>query len=224
MTADATVDTRTTTRALAPGKPLLRGWLHLVCFEAALVLGTLLIVTVPAGHRLAASIYAASVAALFGASALYHRGHWSPAKVHIFARLDHAMIFVLIGGSATPLLLIDLPRSVGLPMLLVFGTIIVAALVVHVIWIDAPERLVTATYITLGLMTGSALPGVLIHSGVVAFVLLLVGGVVYIVGAILFEGYRPDPRPDVFGYHEVWHCFVCVAAALHYIAIGALIL
>ena len=106
---------------------------------------------------------------MFGMSALYHRGQW---QSRIFERLDHAMIFVLIGGTATPLFLTCIPSRLG----------------------------------------------------VAAFALMLAGGVVYIVGAILFQGYRPDPRPEVFGYHEVWHCNVCVAAALHYIAIGTLIL
>lgn len=87
----------------------------------------------------------------------------------------------------------------------------VAALIVHVIWIDAPEALVTGTY-SLGCLGGGVFPSVRVHAGIAAFALLLAGGVVYIVGAI------------VFGYHEVWHCNVCVAAALHYVAIGTLIL
>lgn len=204
-------------------KPRLRGWLHLACFEVSLCVGTLLIATAPAGHRLAASIYASSVAALFGTSALYHRGHWGPS-VRLFERIDHAMIFVLIGGTAAPLFLTCLPAGLGIPLLIVFGLINLAALIVHVVWIDAPERLVTGTYIVLGCLGGAVLPAVWIHAGVAAFSLLFAGGVVYIVGAVLFQGYRPDPRPDVFGYHEVWHCFVCAAAAMHYVAIATLIL
>jgi hemolysin III len=205
-------------------KPLLRGWLHLVSFEVSLCLGTLLIVSVPADHRLAAGIYAGSVAALFGSSALYHRGNWGPSWSRVFERIDHAMIFVLIGGTAAPLFLTCLPTKVGVPLLIAFATVIAVALVAHVIWIDAPEKLVTATYIVLGCLAGVALPGVWTHDGVAAFTLILVGGVLYIVGAILFAGYRPDPRPEIFGYHEVWHCFVLAAGAAHYVAIGALIL
>lgn len=204
-------------------KPRLRGWLHLVCFEVALCVGTLLIATVRADHRVAASIYAGSVVALFGTSALYHRGQWGP-DARLLERLDHAMIFVLIGGTASPLFLTCLPRRIGIPLIIVFGIINLTGLIVHVIWIDAPEALVTWTYIVLGCLGGAAFPWVWVHSGVAAFVLLVAGGVVYIVGAILFQGYRPDPRPEVFGYHEVWHCFVCAAAALHYVAIATLVL
>lgn len=209
--------------AIALVKPRLRGWLHLACFEVALCVGTLLIATVRADHRPAAAIYAGSVVALFGTSALYHRGRWGP-DARLLERLDHAMIFVLIGGTATPLFLTCLPSRVGVPLIIVFGVINLAGLVVHVIWIDAPEILVTWTYIVLGCMGGSVFPWVWVHAGVAACVLLVTGGVVYIVGAILFQGYRPDPRPEVFGYHEVWHSFVCVAAALHYVAIATLVL
>jgi hemolysin III len=198
--------------------------MHLVWFEASLCLGTLLIVTVSADHRVAASIYAVSVSALFGSSALYHRGHWRPTVSRVLERLDHAMIFVLIGGSATPLLLTCLSPEVGTPLVLVFAVVNVAALTVHVVWIDAPDSLVTAAYIVLGCLGGVALPGVWMHAGVAAFVLILGGGVIYIVGAVLFQRSRPDPRPDVFGYHEVWHTFVCAAAAMHYVAIAVLVL
>jgi len=209
--------------ALAVVKPRLRGWLHFVCFEVALCIGTLLIATVRADHRLAASIYAGSVVALFGTSALYHRGRWGPDG-RLLERLDHAMIFVLIGGTATPLFLTCMPPRIGIPLALVFGAINLVGLIGHVIWIDAPEVLVTWTYIVLGCLGGVAFPWVWLHAGVAAFVLLVAGGVVYIVGAILFQGYRPDPRPEVFGYHEVWHCFTCAAAAMHYVAIATLVL
>lgn len=205
-------------------RPRWRGWMHLVAFEASLCLGTLLIVTVSADHRLAACIYAGAVSALFGSSALYHRGHWNPAASRVLERIDHAMIFVLIGGSAVPLFLTCMPRRVGIPLALVFSVVTVVGLLVHVIWIDAPERVVTVTFIVLGSLGGVALPAVWVHSGIAAFVLILAGGVAYIVGAILFERYLPDPRPEVFGYHEVWHTFVCLAAAMHYVAIAVLIL
>jgi hemolysin III len=205
-------------------KPVLRGWLHLLWFEASLVLGTLLLARAHGPTRIVAiAIYAASVSALFGVSALYHRGNWSAAWSRRLQRADHAMIFFLIAGTATPAFLLATPGWPGVAGLIALWTLTLAAAGLHLAWMHAPERLVGATFLGLGWVAGLALPGVWIHAGVAPAALMIAGGLLYTAGAISYHHRRPDPRPAVFGYHEVFHAFVCAAAACQYVAIALFI-
>jgi hemolysin III len=207
-------------RGLYYRKPVLRGWLHLLWFEASLVLGTLLLARAHGATRIVAiAVYAASVTSLFGISALYHRGNWSAVWSRRLQRMDHAMIFFLIAGTATPAFLLAMPGSLGLVCLAVLWILTIAAATIHLTWMSAPERLVGATFLALGWVAGLALPGVWMHAGVVAGVLMLAGGLLYTAGAIFYHR-RLDPYPAVFGYHEVFHAFVCAAAACQYVAIA----
>jgi len=205
-------------------KPLLRGWLHLIWSEASLVLGTVLIMRVDPDRRTVAVVCAASFAGLFGTSALYHRGTWRPRVHSVLQRADHAMIFVLIAGTATPVFWLAVPRPLGPVLLAVLWTLTSAALITHMVWMTAPEWLVGSTYIGLGCVVVAALPTVWIHVGIAPFILFLVGGVLYILGAVLYHLRQPDPWPSVFGFHEVFHAFVCSAATLQYLAIAGFIL
>jgi len=204
-------------------KPLLRGWMHLLWFELSLVAGTALLLQVGAGDRAVASVYVVAVCALFGTSALYHRGDWSPRAMTWFARTDHVMIFVLIAGSATPLFLAATPGWAGRAMLGSLVGLTITLVVARLVWTTAPESVVGATYVGLGCLGGAALPGVLIRAGVWPFVLILLGGILYIAGAITFHQRRPDPIPAVFGFHEVFHVYVCAGATLQFIAIAVFI-
>jgi hemolysin III len=205
-------------------KPLLRGWMHLAWCELSLVVGTLLVVNVAARDRVGAAIYAVAVSGLFGASALYHRGRWRPVIRRLLQRCDHAMIFVLIAGTATPIFLVTLPRPLSVIFLAVMWSLTGLMLITHLIWMNAPEWLVGGTYIGLGCLAGVALPAVWIHSGVAPFVLLASGGVLYIAGALMYHTRRPDPWPSVFGFHETFHTFVCAAATAQFVAIACFIL
>ena len=208
-------------RDLTYVKPLLRGWLHLVAFEAALVLGTLLVLdSHGARARTATVIYAASVAGLFGASALYHRGNWTPLWSSRLQRLDHAMIFVLIAGTATPVFLLASHGSFGIAGMSVMWAATGVALLLHLVWMDVPEWLVGGTFIALGAAGMVAIPAVWVHDGISPAVLLVAAAVVYAGAAIAYHHRFPDPRPAVFGYHEVFHAWVCLAAACQYVAIG----
>jgi hemolysin III len=208
-------------RAIFYAKPVLRGWQHLTWFAASLVCGTLLIAAAHgAVHRIADGIYAASVTALFGTSALYHRGNWSYAWNRRLQRLDHVMIFFLIAGTATPAFLLAAHGTVGLVCLGVMWAITVAAAVIHLAWMSAPEKLVGAVFVGLGWSAGLSLPAVWIHEGVGPGALMIAGGLLYTVGAIAYHWRRPDPVPAVFGYHEVFHACVCAAAACQFIAIA----
>lgn len=205
-------------------KPVLRGWLHLLWFEASLVFGTLLLTRVHGASRIIASaIYVASVSGLFGISALYHRGNWSAAWRRRLQRLDHAMIFFLIAGTATPAFLLAAPGTFGLVCLIVMWTLTLTAATLRMVWMSLPERLAGAVFLGLGWVAGLALPEVWAHTGVAAAMLMIAGGVLYTAGALSYHRRSPDPSPSVFGYHEVFHAFVCAAATCQYVAIAMFI-
>jgi hemolysin III len=134
------------------------------------------------------------------------------------------MIFFLIAGTATPVFWNALSGGAAVAMLVVLWTLTGAASVIHMLWMQAPEWLVGSTFIALGCSGVAALPEVWVHAGIAPFTLFLAGGVLYIVGAVLYHLRCPDPWPSVFGFHEVFHLFVCLAATLHYVAIAAFIL
>ncbi|MDQ2751227.1 MAG: hemolysin III family protein [Pseudonocardiales bacterium] len=212
-------------RELHYPKPAWRGWMHLVAFEISLIVGTLLVAQAHGLTRaVAAGIYAGTLSGLLGTSALYHRGNWGPVAHRLLQRLDHVMIFLLIAGTATPVFLLVVPGSIGVVLLSVMWTLTAIALFTHLVWMDAPEVLVGATFIGLGCVGGAALPFVWMHVGVAAFALMLAGGLLYIVGALLYHRRRPDPLPAVFGFHEVFHAFVSAGAGAHFVAIAILIM
>jgi hemolysin III len=211
-------------RAIYYAKPLLRGWMHLVWFEVSLVLGTVLLATTHGTMRLTAvAIYSASVSGLFGVSALYHRGNWGATWSRRLQRLDHTMIFVMIAGSATPAFLISVHGTYSLVCVTVLWALTLGAVAIHWAWMSAPEVLVGATFIGLGWAAGLSVPSVWMHNGVVPAVLMIVGGLLYTAGAISYHRRRPDPSPSVFGYHEVFHAYVCCAAACQYAAVALFI-
>lgn len=209
-----------TAGALAPAKPLLRGWLHLISFEASLVLGTLALARAHGGLRIVAlAVFTASVTAMFGASALYHRGNWGRTWHRRMQRLDHAMIFVLIAGTATPAFLIAAHGTARIAGLAAVWTLTLIAGAIHMAWMNAPERLVGGTFVALGCLAGLAIPAVWQHSGAAAGALMAVGGLLYVVGAVSYHLRWPNPFPTVFGFHEVFHVYVSAAAACQYAAI-----
>ncbi len=206
-------------------KPRLRGWLHLGLFEVSLVAGTLLIVAARGPRAATATaIYAVSVSAMFGASSLYHRGNWTTTVKLRLQRLDHAMIFVLFAGSATPFFLLAVPGSYGLICLIVLWSLAAVAACVHLLRMHAPDWVLAIALTTLSVGCAFALPGVWQHVGVAASVLVVAGGLLYAVGALSFQRHFPNPWPGVFGYHEVFHTYVGAAAACHYVAVALLVL
>jgi hemolysin III len=203
--------------AAAPAKPLLRGWFHAVAFFVSVPAGVALVLLAgDASARATAIIYTASLSAVFGASAAYHRGAWSAVGRRRMKRLDHAMIFVLIAGTYTPVcaLVLHAPWSVVL-LAVVWGGA-AAGVVMKVARIDALDVLSGALYIVLGWLAVLALPQLIRELPAPALALMIGGGVLYTGGAVVLARKRPDPAPAVFGYHEVWHAFMVVAAACHY--------
>ncbi len=203
--------------SVAPVKPLLRGWMHLIWFEACLVLGTLALVHTHGALRVTGlAIFVASVTAMFGVSAFYHRGNWSEAWRVRLQRVDHAMIFLLIAGTATPAFLLASHGVFRIACLAALWTLTLAAGAIHMVWMNAPELLVGSTFVALGWAGGLALPAVWLNSGAAAGTLLLVGGLLYTAGALSYRFRWPNPNPAVFGYHEVFHLLVVLAAACQY--------
>ena len=216
--AGAPYDTR---RGIYYIKPVLRGWLHLLWFAASLVAGTLLLARAHGAVRITAlAIYAASVSAMFGISALYHRGTWTAAWNRRLQRLDHAMIFLLIAGTATPAFLLATSGTFRLACLIIMWALTAAAAALRLARMSAPELVAGSTFVGLGWVAVLALPGVWTHAGAAAGALMLSGGLLYTAGALAYHRRRPDPYPAVFGYHEVFHACVCAAAACQYVAIA----
>jgi hemolysin III len=199
---------------------------HQWAFVASILIGIALVLSAPSARaRLAAAIYAVSVAALFGSSALYHRVAWrSPGARRWMRRLDHSMIFVLIAGTYTPFALLALRGALADAFLIAVWAGATAGIVLKLVWIDAPDSLVALVYVLLGWLGAAAVPTLIATLGTGPVALVAGGGVLYTVGAVVYVRKRPDPVPAVFGYHEVFHVLVITAAALQYAAIAFFVL
>jgi hemolysin III len=206
-------------------KPRLRGVSHSYAFFVSLGCGVALILAASDGRaRVAASIYAVAVSALFGTSALYHRLTWRPKARRWMRRLDHSMIFVLIAGTYTPVALLALKGSLASTLLIVLWAGALGGVIFKLAWIDAPKWLFAAVYVALGLVTAAIFGELPAAIGWLGAAGLATGGVLYVAGAVIYASGRPNPSPKVFGYHEVFHVLVIAAAALHYAVIAFAVL
>jgi hemolysin III len=211
--------------AETPVKPRLRGVSHQYAFFVSVGCGAGLILAASGGRaRIAASIYAVAVSALLGTSALYHRVTWRPSARRWMKRLDHSMIFVLIAGTYTPVALLALKGSLASTILIVLWAGALGGVIFKLAWIDAPKWLFASVYVALGLVTFAVfgeLPAAIGWLGVAG---LAGGGLLYVLGAVIYTSGRPNPWPKVFGYHEVFHALVLAAAGLHYAVIAFAVL
>jgi len=197
-------------------KPLLRGVSHEIAAAVALVAWiTLAVAAAPGRARLAANVYGASLLTLFLVSALYHRPTWAPRARLFMRRLDHSAIFFLIAGTYTPVCLL-LPDRTGTTLLAVVWAGAAAGVLQSILWVRAPKPLVAAVYVLLGWVIVPVVPALGAALGAGSIVLLGAGGAAYTLGAVVYAVRRPDPFPRVFGYHEVFHALVVVAAACHF--------
>jgi hemolysin III len=205
-----------------PAKPRLRGVIHQYAFFVAVVLGAAMVALAPAGKpRLAALVYALSVAGLLGTSALYHRRDW-PLRARMWMRrLDHSMIFVLIAGTYTPFALLVLHGALARTLLIVVWAGALGGTVLNLFWVRAPKPVTASVYVALGWVAVAAMPQMAREMGAVGVGLIALGGVLYTAGAVIYALRRPNPVPGVFGYHEVFHALVVVAAAAHFAAVAA---
>jgi hemolysin III len=188
----------------------------------AVVAGVLLVALAPPDARLACTIYAFGLAGLLGTSALYHRVTWRRPRARAWMRrLDHAMIFILIAGTYTPFAALVLSDRLGEVVLAGVWVGAAAGIVFALVWVDAPKWLAAAAYVALGWFAIIAVPQIVDRAGLAAMGLLLGGGLAYTAGAVVYARRRPDPRPSTFGYHELFHVLVVVAALVHFVAVAA---
>lgn len=198
--------------------------MHVVAFLLALPGGVLLILQAngPAA-TVAACIYSVSLVLGFGTSAGYHRLARNERSQKIMQRLDHSMIFVLIAGSYTPVCLLGLPASWGIPLLCVVWVGAIGGIVLKQLAFERLRILEYALYPILGWLLVIAAPQLIANMSPTALALLLAGGVLYTVGIPVLARERPNPWPRTFGYHEIWHTFTVAAGACHFVTIGLLV-
>jgi hemolysin III len=204
-------------------KPRLRGVSHQWAFFVAVVAGVVLVIAAPSGRAtFAAVVYALSMSAMFGASALYHRVDWhSLAARRWMRRLDHSMIYLLIAGTYTPFALLVLDGGLSRAVLIAVWGGALLGIALKMLWPDTPKWLTAAVYVTLGWVAVIAFPQLAGELGVTGMALVAGGGILYTAGAVVYALRRPDPVPAVFGYHEIFHVLVIAAAALQFVAVAA---
>jgi hemolysin III len=202
-------------------KPRLRGVSHRYAFMASLLPCFLLIWEAPSGPAtLASAVYAGSLVGLLGTSALYHGINWSPATRFWVARVDLVMIFVLIAGTYTPIAMLRLEPELATVVLTgVWGSVILGGLL-KTFWRTPPKWASAGIYVGVGSVAVLFAPQVVAAIGAPAAALMTLGGVLYILGAIVYGLQRPDPIPAVFGYHEIFHAFVIAGAGVHFLTIA----
>ncbi|WP_436700046.1 PAQR family membrane homeostasis protein TrhA [Nocardioides sp. BYT-33-1] len=209
-------------------KPKLRGWIHLVSTPLVLAAGIVLICLSPtATTRVGSALYAGSALLLFGISALYHRGTWSPKVWTVLNRFDHSNIFLFIAGSYTPFALILLDGASRVVMLATVWTGALLGIAFKLFWPGAPRWLSAPIYIALGWAAIFFIPAFFegatalgLGIGIAIFVLIAVGGALYTMGGLVYGFKWPNPAPRVFGFHEIFHGFTIAAFVTHYVGVS----
>ena len=207
-----------------PVKPRMRGWIHLWAFAVAVVAGAALVtyaaLEVSTTAVVATSVYSVTVCGLFAVSATYHRIHWNTVSARIWMkRADHSMIFLFIAGSYTPFALLALPTETGRTLLVVVWSGALAGVALKMLWPTAPRWVGVPLYLLLGWAIVPVAPELIDQAGVTPMILLLVGGLFYSGGAILYATKWPNPWPGTFGHHEFFHAATAIAALCHYVAV-----
>jgi hemolysin III len=212
-------------------KPKFRGWLHLGTAPLALAAGIVLICLSPdATTRTGSAIFTASAVLLFGVSAIYHTGTWSPRTWAFLRRFDHANIFILIAGTYTPFSLLLLEGTSRVALLATVWTGAILGVLFRICWTDAPRWLYTPIYIALGWAAIFFIPGFFhgatglgLGVGIAIFTLILTGGALYTFGGVVYGFKRPNPWPRWFGFHEVFHSFTIAAFVVHYVGVSMIV-
>jgi hemolysin III len=201
-------------------RPKLRGWLHAGTFPVASAAGVGLVVLAPSMQaRVTSGIFALTAALLFGVSALYHRGRWSPRAAAVLRRLDHANIFLIIAGTYTPFTILLLDRADARILLSLVWVGALAGVAFRVLWVGAPRWLYVPVYIALGWAAVFWLPQFASRAGVVVMALIIAGGLLYSAGAVVYAMKRPNPSPRWFGFHEIFHTCTVAGFAAHHVGV-----
>jgi len=189
-------------------------------FPVSVAAGIVLVATASTQEgRITSAIFATTAALLFGTSALFHRGSWSPRVKGLLRRMDHSNIYLIIAGSYTPFAVLALPPDKGRTLMVIVWVGALAGVVFRVFWVGAPRWLYTTLYVVIGWVAIIYLPDLIDGAGVTAVVLIVVGGVLYSLGAVVYGLKRPNPWPEWFGFHEVFHSLTIAAFVAHYAAV-----
>jgi len=208
-------------RALSLPRPTWRGRTHRIAAVLSLPLGIWLIVSArPGAPRVVCAVFAAGVLAMFAASGLTHLKRWSRHTTEVMVRVDHTGIYLAIAGTATAVSVLGLTSHSAMIALWVVWAATVIGIVVEWLPFPSPRGLNNAIYLTLGWGSVLTMPLLWTHAGVAAVAWLLLGGVMYTVGVVVVGRQRPNPNPDVFGYHEIWHLFVIAGVAAHWVDVA----
>lgn len=193
-------------------------------FPISVIAGVVLVMQAETPEaQISAAIFATTAALLFGTSALFHRGSWSPRVRGLLRRMDHSNIYLIIAGTYTPFAVLSLPSGKGQTLLLIVWVGALAGVIFRVFWIGAPRWLYTSVYVGIGWVAIFFLPDLVAGAGVTAVVLIAVGGVLYSAGAVVYGLKRPDPWPRWFGFHEVFHSLTIAAFTVHYVAVSIVV-
>lgn len=203
-------------------KPRLRGWIHAGTFPLALLGSIVLAVTAePGANRIATIVFGISAILLFGTSAVYHLGTWSPKVAGVLRRADHSNIFLIIAGSYTPMAVYLLSESRARVLLIIVWTGAVLGLAARIIWLGAPRWVYVPIYLALGWVAVGYMPVFWqAEAGPTAVVLIAIGGLAYTLGAIVYALKRPNPSPQWFGFHEVFHVLTVFGFGFHFAAVA----
>lgn len=212
--------TNTASNSSVTLKPRARGWIHLVATPIVFC-AVLVAIALPETlvQRISVAVFGASSVLLFGASAVYHRGNWSPRLNAFLRRLDHSNIFLLIAGTYTPLSVLVLEESQRNVLLMVIWSGALLGIVLRQCWSRAPRWVYVPVYIALGWVALWYLPDFYAAGGPGVVWLIILGGIFYTLGAIVYATKYPDFSPKTFGYHEVFHVYTILAWACHFVAI-----
>ena len=209
-------------------KPKLRGWLHAGSIPFVIAAGTVLVVLSPTTEtKVGSAVFIGSALLLFGVSAIYHRGTWQPAIWALLRRLDHSNIFILIAGTYTAFAMLLLHDNARIYLLSGIWAGALLGVLFRVFWTGAPRWLYTPIYIGLGWFAVFFIPDFIdgasrlgTATAVVTAALVVAGGLLYTIGGVIYGLKKPNPKPEWFGFHEVFHTFTLLAFTAHYVAVS----
>ncbi len=205
-------------------KPLYRGYSHQAMFFVSIGACAMLLAKATSSIQIVSIlIYSFGLLSMFGVSALYHRIHWEPKPRALMNKFDHSAIYIMIAGSCTPICLLVLGDDSGFKLLTTIWLIALIGVGQSVFFPNLPKYIRSLIYMIPGYMVLPYVSELIPKLGSTNITLLFVGGVFYTIGAIAYGTRWPVLKPLRYGYHEVFHLFVCFGAIAHFVLIYSLI-